>query len=170
MTAPGMKNWIDRHPDAPIAKSGTNGSEYEIFGIKFVDYMISVAKDEVKRDQEKAAKLARLAGIEFDNEDLEHYDIDELLKVDRAQDAAQRRKIAQRRFVPNEAHIDIVIGLINAFRNGVRNSKSQVDRAGKLPPKVAAQLDEVLNDLLIDVHDRVGQLIEAHENGSGDEI
>lgn len=160
MTRPNLRKIIDADPDFPVKVRGSEGVEWVLSGRKTVAHLTKRAKETIKRRAEKAERLATLSGLQFEADDLAHFTVDELLKANVASAATQKRKIEQGRLIPIAQHNQIISSIMTTFQNGVRAVTPRLDEAGLMPPELRDLMDDALRDLLVECHDKLGDIAE----------
>lgn len=154
-----LSDQIEKDPDFPVARRGSEGLSYEFAPLDVVDHMIRRLDEQLDTRRAKAERMAAIAGMPA--ETASHgLSIDELIKLDGLQTAVQRRKIEQRQYVRADEHANVIADIFTTMQSETLAITGRLDPAGRWPANVRAEVTEAMRSLLVRLHDKLGDRLD----------
>jgi hypothetical protein len=156
MTWRNLNITIERDPAFPVVKRGSEGIAWEFNAAAAIDHMIGVCRSVIADNDQHAARIARMAGMDVPASIGAGLSLQDFTIVDRLQREAQRRKIEQRDYVPRREVERLVEGMLGLVQNNMIGRAGKLDPAGKWPAQIRAEIVEEDRSFLVRLHDHLG--------------
>lgn len=164
-TPSALTKFINDNPDFPIVQRGGSGVDFVFDAHKALNFMIAWWQTKIKAREEKAARLARLAGIEVASDTGGgEFSIAELRAVQSIQRDAQRMKLDQGLYTLTAdagALFSTIFSIVQTDYLGIRPA---LDSAGHWSPELAEQIEDFMRTRLVKLHKRIEGVLRKYED------
>lgn len=165
LTTRQLREHLAEHPEWPVEQRGSEGKDYIFDGGAILDAMIAHWEGKLREREERAERIAKLAGITVPAEAAGRLSLQDLREIEKLGREAQRRKIEQRDYVPKAEHEAVLTDVFTTVQTEILSAHAVLDPAGKWPPDVRADVIDFGRTLLVTIHDKIKDRLTDERSG-----
>lgn len=166
-TPSALTKFINDNPNFPIVQRGGSGVDFVFDAHKALNFMVKHWQAKVAAREEKASRLARLAGIEVASDTGgSEFSIAELRAVQQMQRDQQRMKLDQGIYTLAADAGQLFSTIFSIVQTDYLGIRPALDSAGHWSPELAEQIEDFMRTRLVKLHKRIeGELRKYEDKG-----